>query len=83
MFHFLVTHHSEKNPFTELIRSQVPYLIPSGTVISVWTALLINFINITTLFVWNYQDVFISVMSIGLSTLFKLYNAELSKAQAV
>lgn len=45
-----------------------------------WIALLMCFINENATFIWNYTDVFIMIMSIGLSTHFKLLNIELEQA---
>lgn len=83
MFLFVSTTCQGKDPITEVIKSQVPYLIPEDIVIPLWMAIVINFISLAATFVWNYLDVFISVISIGISTLFELYNAELHNGQDV
>ncbi|XP_055326858.1 gustatory receptor for sugar taste 64f-like [Sitodiplosis mosellana] len=43
----------------------------------IWEAICFKFLSVITTFVWNFLDVFIMVISIGLSTQFRLFNFEL------
>lgn len=61
---------------TTFVRLNIPYI----DIIPVWAAFFINFINISATFVWNYTDIFIMIISIGLSTHFQLINKELERA---
>lgn len=79
MIHFVITCRSAENPFTELVKSNVPYLFANADHIPVWVAIFINLINVYATVVWNYLDIFIMIISVGLSTHFKLLNAELEQ----
>lgn len=46
---------------------------------SIWLAWLGKLQNILSTFVWNYMDVFVMIISIGLSSKFKQLNANLEK----
>lgn len=85
MFHFITTTDSEQDPLTFIMENSVPYTISSTQTqsVSIWLAVPINFISITTTFVWNYLDAFILIISIGLSTLFQLFNDKLMETQEV
>lgn len=72
--------YKEKDPLTELAKSNVPYLITTQEPIPTWLALIIDVINLNAAFVWSYTDLFIMVISIGLSTHFKLLNNALEHA---
>lgn len=82
-FHFIITRFDDKDPVTEVIKRKVPYLFESSDNIPVWEAIFIDLISITATVMWNYVDVFIMSISLGLSTQFKLFNAELKEAQGV
>lgn len=77
MFHFITTAHSEQDPLPFIVENCVPYTFNSTRCIPTWATIPINFISITASFVWNFLDAFILVISIGLSTLFQLFNDEL------
>lgn len=81
VLHFVMKCDPGKDPFTELVKSNVPYLITSDDRISVWLAFLINLINVFATFVWNFLDIFIMIVSIGLSTHFKYLNNELEQTK--
>lgn len=81
MFHFVTTVHGEQDPISFIIENSVPYTFNSSKFVPIWATIPINFISITTTFVWNYLDAFILVISIGLSTLFQLFNDELMETQ--
>lgn len=66
----------ERETIIGLVESNVPYIDH----IPIWAAFFINFINISATFVWNFMDIFIIVISIGLSTNFELINKELESA---
>lgn len=81
-FHFISTCFDDKDPVAEVIKRKVPYIFPIDDQIPVY-ALSIDFISITATFIWNFLDVFIMVVSLGLSTHFKLLNIELREANEV
>lgn len=81
-FHFILTCTTGKDPITEITKRKVPYLFTNYDIIPIY-ALPINLISITTTFVWNFLDVFIMVISLGLSTEFQLFNTELKEAHEV
>lgn len=78
--HSTVIYHSDKDIFTELIRSLVPHLVPQNEPLPIFLAAVICYINESATFVWNFLDIFIMVVGFGLSTHFKLLNDELEKA---
>lgn len=80
LFHIMT---SEGDPLTQIVKFSVPYMFTSASVVPIWGAVLIEYISITTTFVWNYSDVFILLISIGLSTQFELFNDELMETQEV
>lgn len=81
VLHFVMKCQPGKDSFTELVKSNVPYLITSDDRIPVWMAFLINLINVFATFVWNFLDIFIMIVSIGLSTHFKYLNNELKQTK--
>lgn len=83
MFHLITTMHSEQDPLSGVIKSAVPYVFTTTQFVPIWAAIPIDFISIATAFVWNFLDVFILVISVGLSTQFQLFNDELLETQEV
>lgn len=80
VLHYIRTCHEDQDPMTELAKHNVPHLIDFFGKIPVSVAILVNFINVISTFVWNYMDIFIMIVSIGLSSHFKLLNNELRQA---
>ena len=79
--HSIIKFNSEKDVLTELVISLVPHLVPrTVTELPTSVALLISYINESATFVWNFLDIFIMIIGIGLSTHFKLLNIELEQA---
>lgn len=70
----------EKYTVTEFLWSLVPNLVPQSDALPMWIALLMCFINENATFIWNYLDIFIMIIGLGLSTHFKLLNIELEQA---
>lgn len=63
------------------IGTNIQFILTAQSDTSVWMAQCINLsIAIIRLFIWNFLHVFIMVISIGLSTFFKLINQELEQA---
>lgn len=61
-------------------KALLPALVPQSHVLPTWLALLLFATNENATFIWNYIDIFIMIMGIGLSTHFKLLNIELEQA---
>lgn len=76
----IIIYQSDKHILTELIRSLVPHLVPRNEPLPTFLALLICFINESATFVWNFLDIFLMFVGIGLSTHFKLFNNEMERA---
>lgn len=72
----------EKNEhfFTDFMATVVPFLHPIFYRIG-WVSFPFYGLSITATFVWNYLDIFITMMSMGLSTLFKQLNNELEQTK--
>lgn len=67
-----------KDPTTELIKLQAPYIFPPDQLIPLWQAMCAKLLGITAMLIWNYSDTFIITLAFTLSTHFKLFNAELA-----
>lgn len=74
--HYVIVCKKEQDAIVSFVKINVPYI---GRV-PLWAAFFIDFINIGATFVWNYTDIFIMTISIGLSTHFKLINKEMEMA---
>ncbi|XP_031638769.1 gustatory receptor for sugar taste 64f-like [Contarinia nasturtii] len=81
--HHVITCQMGKNPFVELIKQNVPFLFNSDSEISFWEATSVSFISLISTFLWNFLDVFIVVISIGLTMHFKLFNHDLNRANGM
>lgn len=79
-FYFIVHTHPEKDPITELIKRNQPGVFSSDEFYSFPVACFIYLISVFALFTWSYLDAFIMVVSVGLSTHFKLINDEIEQA---
>lgn len=79
--HYILVYCTEKDPITEMIKSLVPHIMTQTDRIPYWLAFFIYFINVCATFVWTYMDVFIMMISIGISTLFKQLNNELEQTK--
>lgn len=75
----IIIYHSDKDFVTELISNLVPHLVPENELLPS-SALLICVIVESATFVWNFLDIFIMIISVGLSTHFELFNHELEEA---
>lgn len=83
MFHFMSITKADKDPLSEVLKRAVPYLFAKSQYIPMWAVIPIYCLRITASFIWIYVDVFIQVISIGLSTQFQLFNGELLETQPV
>lgn len=70
-----------KNHVSNFTRTLLSSLVPQSHSLPMGIAIIICFINECATFIWNYIDIFIMMMSIGLSTHFKLFNIELKQAK--
>lgn len=75
----MIVCEKDKDPIRELLKVQAPHLFPSYNKILI--LILGKFISVFATFVWNFVDVFIMMISIGLSTIFKLYNEDLRRSK--
>lgn len=75
--HFYWKCEQRKNPLLEYVNENVPYLYTNANHISVFEAIIPYVIAIYPVFVWNYLDIFLVSIGIGLTSLFKLFNNEL------
>lgn len=64
-----------------LLEAMVPFIEKITAHIPVWATVPFFLINIYATFVWNYIDIFIMMISMGLSELFKQLNSELEQAK--
>lgn len=78
--HYIFIGMSEQFSVMDFIRKLLESLVPQSHALPMVIAILISFINENATFIWNYIDVFIMIVSIGLSTHFKLLNIELEQA---
>lgn len=71
----IVDFESDKNILTELIRN----LVPRSETLPTFIALLICIVHEHATFVWNFLDIFLMMVGIGLSMHFKVLNNELER----
>lgn len=70
----------QNKPIDEFFKVQLSQLF-RVTSFSSWKAFIGKFINVVATFVWNYMDVFVMVVSVGISTRFKQLNADLQQVK--
>lgn len=80
-FLLVVELEKDKDPYTEVIDIQAPLWEHNNEPYPLWAIICAKFINITATFTFNYMCVFDTIISIGLSTLFKLFNDEMFRAK--
>lgn len=80
--HFISVCQRKKDPVVEMVNSDVPYLFTNDERMPVWVAIGVKLISVYATFVWNFLDIFIMVISIALTTHFKLFNCELKQAKS-
>lgn len=72
---------NKKDPFTKILDIQAP-LWDQNDPYPLWAIIFAKCINIIATFTFNYTGIFVTMIGIGLSTLFKLYNAEMKCAKS-
>lgn len=77
--HFAIKYQSIETPFVKLVQVQVPHFFSLSPHYTFWQAVIAKIVSVWPLVMWIFMDVFIMVLSIGLSTLFKLFNADLEQ----
>lgn len=79
--HFIVVHFGNgANILSELAKDLFPQLVSESEQLPIYVSLLLCFMNECAVFVWNYLDLFIMIVGIGLSTLFEILNQKLERA---
>lgn len=75
---FIVQCYPQKDKMAEILKIQFPnvFLDPHP---SIWALICGKFVNINATFVWNYMDVFIIIMSLGLLSMFQQINEDLKR----
>lgn len=81
MIHFVINCQTDKDAMVELVKQDIPYLFTYKEKIPIWQAIAAKYVCVTVTFVWNFLDIFIMTISVGLSTSFQLYNEELEQAK--
>lgn len=59
----------------------VPHLVPSENPPPNYIAIIFCYLSENATFVWNFVDVFIMIIGIGLTTHFKAFNNELKQTK--
>lgn len=82
---FSIVHYSieclrQDDPVQEIFKVQISQLIAFFPY-SPFVAFIGKFINIVATFAWNYMDLFIMIVSVGLSSRFKQINEELRRVK--
>lgn len=78
LLNFAIECRPNEDPIRELIQIHCPYFFPTGNKIVVLVGG--KLINLFATFMWYFLDVLIITVSIGLTTIFKLYNDDLKRA---
>lgn len=69
-----------RNPVQELFEIQIPLLF-TLTELTWWKAILSKWFNIVVTFAWSFLDLFVMIVSVGLTSQFKQLNADLKRAK--
>lgn len=72
-------YHNDEDILLGLIRRMVPNLVPLENPPPKYIAITFCYISESATFVWNFIDIFIMIISIGLATHFKVLNIELKQ----
>lgn len=78
---YAIDPNTEKPFMLVFLNDMVPFIHKIIDHIPVWATVPLFFINLHASFVWNYVDIFIMVISMGLSELFKQLNSELEQVR--
>lgn len=70
------TCRSFDDPLKRLIVGQVPHIF-AYIKYNTFTGLVAKVINVLATFMWSYTDLFVMILSVGLSSLFKQINESL------
>lgn len=71
---------NQKEPIKELFRANLSQLFTFLSY-SNWLAVLGKMVNIVATFAWNYMDLFVMMISLGLSSRFKQINEDLQRVK--
>lgn len=69
---------AKKNPLKELFEVQIP-LVFTLTELTWWKAILSKWFNVVVTFAWSFMDLFVIVVSVGLTSQFRQINADLQQ----
>lgn len=70
----------QNDPLNELLKITLPELF-SLVEYSTWLAIIGKFLNVASTFAWNYMDLFVMLISLGLSSRFKQINVDLQRVK--
>lgn len=70
----------QNDPLNELMKITLPELF-SLVEYSTWLAIIGKFLNVSSTFAWNYMDLFVMLISLGLSSRFKQINVDLQRVK--
>lgn len=73
---------TQKDPTSEVIHVQIPLGEFFEEPLHPAVALFAKYMNINTTFVWIYLDLFLTIISMGLTVQFQLFNAALKRAKS-
>lgn len=68
---------NKQDPLEELFETQIP-MVFTLTELTWWKAILAKWFNIIVTFVWSFMDLFVMLVSIGLTSQFQQINADLN-----
>lgn len=78
IMYFAKVYEDRDDLFEVLFRVQLSHLFDVFPY-SIWLALAGKVVNVISTFCWNYMDLFIMMISVGLSTRFKQINEDLQR----
>lgn len=78
--HLIFRQEHNENTILDYWKTVVSHLIPQNDSFPLWIGSLLCFINETAAFIWNFLDIFLMIVGVGLSTHFKVLNNELEQA---
>lgn len=68
------------NIVQELFKTQAPFVF-DYTEFTWWKAIVCKWFNLILTFAWSYSDIFVILISVGLSTMFKRINRDLERCR--
>lgn len=78
--HYIFVYNDEASTVIGFVKVLIPSLVPQSHSLPFGIGILMCFMNESATFVWNFLDIFLMIIAVGLSTHFKVLNIKLEQA---